>query len=600
MWEERHLTARGSAGHHGPSPRLAHPFLGHRGQKCTLIPTTCFVCSISVFLTSNTPSSAKMATLIAWIKKACLCGRRRVETDDKADSDETNTAIVEDTAELVDKADVASTNGAVEEAPSRNGIQRATDVLGQQVEKEQKHHHRHSRQMPLSWESAGIEPLVAAHANHSPINRLPDELVLQIILCLANDQLTMLCLRRVARRFRRIIDDPQIWKVTRVDYMFLYCGSISERVELFPKDLREELWRRIQKDGMCETCRMLRPSAPANPDAGWLQCPLECPFMSRSPLGLHCDGCSSAGGYDGHPCLGRHGAVRLCEHVKVSWADMEPYLSEWQQQKYHNGKTCLDGFSAECHDPSHDTRCRAEDHPTWPRASLKTTIKYGIPEWVVFLALEWTPHSGPDVFSLTSDRRAPASEVRTMFQRYRQGAADILVSSFPQLPFPEMACFGDTQCQCLDYEEGGDQRSSTASTPKPIQETVFWGSRDLESHRDASHIHLRLHGAYMSSELAAIRRHLPGIKNDSPCIVTHYSRHITVCTRVSGHNAAAVTPANDWYHAADPDLSPPQRSPNIPCRDKSCINYYRSPASFACLPWSVFRSRRTRHKSEST
>ncbi|KAK0753782.1 hypothetical protein B0T18DRAFT_307034, partial [Schizothecium vesticola] len=64
-------------------------------------------------------------------------------------------------------------------------------------------------------------------------------------------------------------------------------------------------------------------------------------------------------------CLGRRGAVRLCEHVKVSWADMEPYLSEWQQQQDpQDGQTCLDGFSVECCDPSHDTRCTAEDPPT--------------------------------------------------------------------------------------------------------------------------------------------------------------------------------------------------------------------------------------------
>ncbi|KAK5651068.1 hypothetical protein OQA88_13716 [Cercophora sp. LCS_1] len=438
-----------------------------------------------------------MATLIAWIKKACPCGRREVETEDEADSggeinedsgdeiNEADAANVEDMAEQVDKADVAGTNGggAVEETPSLDGIQRATDVLvadeaagrgklppqlsisaggrvdtGQQVEKEHEHHHRYPWQMPLSLrelESTGMDPLVAAHVhnvNHSPINRLPDELMLRILRCLGDDQLTVLCLRRVARRFRRIIDDPEIWKIIRVDYLLRISGHIFEMVDRFPKDIREELWRRIQKDGMCDKCHMLRPSAPDNPDSGWLQCPRRCPAVSRSPLGLHCDGCSS-GGYDTtHPCLGRHGAVRLCEHVKISWADMEPYLSEWQQQQqdpHHDGQACLDGFSVECRDLSHDTRCRAEDAPTWPRASLKTEA-HRTSEWVVVLTLEWKPHSGFDVFSLTSDRRAPASEMRTLFQRHRQGAADILFPSFPQLPFPEMACFRDTESDFTD------------------------------------------------------------------------------------------------------------------------------------------------------
>ncbi|KAK0720978.1 hypothetical protein B0H67DRAFT_577854 [Lasiosphaeris hirsuta] len=91
-----------------------------------------------------------------------------------------------------------------------------------------------------------------------------------------------------------------------------------------------------------------------------------------------------------------------------------------------------------------------------------------------------------------------------------------------------------------------------------------------------------LHGLYKTSELVAIWRHSPSIASDSSCLVTEYSRDITVCTRMNGGSVVAVTPAHDWYHAVDPDLSPSQRSPKIPCRDKSCINYYRSPASFAC------------------
>lgn len=247
-----------------------------------------------------------------------------------------------------------------------------------------------------------MDPLVAAHVhnvNHSPINRLPDELVLQVLRCLGDDQLTMLCLRRVARRFRRIIYDLEFWKVIRVDYLPRRSGHIFETVDRFPKDLREELWRRIQRDGMCDKCRMLRPGAPDGPDSGWLQCPRKCPVVSRSPIGFHCDGCCSGGRYDAHPCLGRHGAVRLCEHVKISWADMEPYLSEWQQQQDpHDGQACLDGFSVECRDLSHDTRCRAEDAPTWPRASLKTEA-HQTSEWVVVLTLEWKSQRFRRLFS---------------------------------------------------------------------------------------------------------------------------------------------------------------------------------------------------------
>ncbi|KAK3354003.1 hypothetical protein B0T25DRAFT_608584, partial [Lasiosphaeria hispida] len=421
-------------------------------------------------------------------------------------------------------------------------------------------------------ESTGMDPLLAAHMHNvkrSPINRLPDELVLQILRCLGNDLLTMLCLRRVARRFRRIIDDPEIRMAMRVDCLYWRSGRIFfEMVDRFPKDLKKELWRRIQKDGMCDQCRMLRPggSAPDSPDAGWLRCSHECPVMLRSPLSLHCDGCRS-GGRNAHPCLGRHGAARLCEHVNVSWADMEPYLSEWQQQQDpHDGQACLDGFKVECRDPSHDKRCRAEDAPTWPRAALKAKA-HQMSDWVVVLTFEWQPHSGSNVVSLTSDGRAPASEMRTLFQRHRQGAAAILFPSSPRLPLPEMACFQDTKCRCLYYEVGGGDQSRPGNPNR---------------HSCAAHICSRLHGWHRTGEIVSIWRHSPGISNNSICLVTHYSRCITVCIRVNGGNVVAVTPGHDWYHAVDPDLAPPQRSPKIPCRDKSCINYYRSPASFAC------------------
>lgn len=200
------------------------------------------------------------------------------------------------------------------------------------------------------------------------------------------------------------------------------------------------------------------------------------------------------------------------------------------------------------------------------------------------LTLEWEPHSGFNVFSLTSDGRAPASEIRTMFQRYRQGAAEIILLSSPRLPFPEMECFGPTKCQCLDYEEKGNQRSSTVGTSKPAQEPfkLLGGLSYYESPMHHSHIMWRFYGLHKTSEGVGVRGHL-FTANKSPCIITLYSRHITVCSRMDQNvTSTAATPFDDWYHAADPDFTPPQTSPNRPCRDKNCINYYRSAASFAC------------------
>jgi len=205
----------------------------------------------------------------------------------------------------------------------------------------------------------------------------------------------------------------------------------------------------------------------------------------------------------------------------------------------------------------------------------------------VSLKLEWKPYSGSGVFSLTSERRAPASEMRALFQRHRQGAADILFPSFPQLPLPEMVCFEDTKCQCTCTTRQGVREVDAAyPSSKLTQGTLFWS--ELNGVSPHFHIYIRGHGWYKTRERVAMWRHSPGISHsdpigDSACLVTRYFRYITVCTRVNDGSAVLATPAQDWYHAVDPDLSLLQRpSSKIPCRDKSCINYYRSPASFAC------------------
>ncbi|KAK0703394.1 hypothetical protein B0T26DRAFT_731152 [Lasiosphaeria miniovina] len=464
----------------------------------------------------------KMRTLITWIKKAFPRRRRETATEDDADSDdeikESDTANTEDAAEQVD--------------------------TGQQLEKQ---HPRHlSRQMLLTlreMESTGMDPLIAAlvyNMKHSPIHRLPDELVLQVLRCIGDDPLTMLCLRRVARRFRRIIDEPEIWKVMRMGPSWTSRIWISECLCSLPKDVGDELLPRIYMDGMCDEC-ILQPGVPNK--GGWLQ---------------------------------RRG---MCQHVNISWADIEPYISKWQQQQNsHDGQVCLDGFRSECRDPSHDMRCRAKGAPTWPRASLNAESQ---PPNCVELLFEWTPPSGFGVVSLTPEGRMPASEVRRLFQRHRQGAADIIFPSRPHLPLPEMACFNFAGCQCLLYETGGDQ-SLILARPSKRTRQIF--RRDSFSPCPASHSFGRCHGSYFFGEHVTMRRSCSQIQPDSVCLVAYYSRSITVHTSVNRKSGIAVTPGPDWYHAVDPDLSPSslQGLPKMLCRDKSCINYYRSPSSFAC------------------
>lgn len=212
-----------------------------------------------------------MTALLAWIKKACPRGRRKVESEYEAGSDQANTVDLDDIAEQLEKASEAATNAAVEETPSLDGIQRPTDVLaadeaarsgklppqlpisaGGRVDTVQQVGHR----MPLVLRgrgSAGMDPLVAAHvhnANHSPIYRMPEELVLQILGCLASDQLTILRLRRVATKFRRIVDEPELWKDIHAVLRGGGCNAGGRWTPMVGRDERRRIKRALGVAGL--------------------------------------------------------------------------------------------------------------------------------------------------------------------------------------------------------------------------------------------------------------------------------------------------------------------------------------------------------------
>ncbi|KAL7626244.1 hypothetical protein AAE478_003014 [Parahypoxylon ruwenzoriense] len=306
-----------------------------------------------------------------------------------------------------------------------------------------------------------MDPWIAAQVynnNYSPLGRLPEELLLLILYYLDNEILSIYCLGRVSRTFRRLIYEPDIWK-----YAFPgeYPFSL-EHIWTLPLDLRSQLQQRLQKDGMCDECK-LWCDAPVeglfrlftqacnldtNRNRGYCTIGCFCKFESAPCRSrLYCDACGNNHDVSAFSlsnqfstkrdrrCLGRQGAVQLCEHIHVAWTTVETHIAIWQQRKPRDWQACFGHFVIECHDPSHDTRCTAEEAPTWPRARLRTAEHY--PDLVV-LNLEWKPHSGLDTFTVTPDGRVPASELRSLFQKYRQGPGGIQLPSYPSSPLPEM------------------------------------------------------------------------------------------------------------------------------------------------------------------
>ncbi|OIW24376.1 hypothetical protein CONLIGDRAFT_95931 [Coniochaeta ligniaria NRRL 30616] len=433
-----------------------------------------------------------------------------------------------------------------------------------------------------------MDPWIAAqvsNANHSPMCRLPEELLLNILDCIGDDLLTLYCLRHVSRKFRRLVKEPAIAKV-----------HIREP---YYKDVWRPLQERLQRDGLCAPCKVsrqrLEERLPVKPldyykPMTWKRCKFEGP--EHGPR-LYCHGCGSdhdqnqfsarEQGADKQEriCLARQGAVQLCQHVHIPWATIESHISSWQEDARRRGEmdweTCFGSFRVECYDPSHDTRCTSEGATSWPRARL--VDNFCIPGRVsLTLSLEWNPHGGIDAGTLAADNRYRASELRTLFAKHRLGPASILFPSCPSNPLPEMACFNSFKCTCIHYETGDTEdkeRVQTTGVPEPPS-CVHPSRKAVCPHYHNLH-RWPVHG--INQEVSIERHGLRRVSTDeSPCLVTRYKQRVHLWLTTDSGN---INPPHNWLHAMDPDTyDGPVACHDLPiCKDKGCMNYYRRPRS---------------------
>jgi hypothetical protein len=246
------------------------------------------------------------------------------------------------------------------------------------------------------------------------------------------------------------------------------------------------LTRLLERDGQCDNCRRWGEAHPQVILHGLRN---RCKFLPFE-FGLHCSTfdslyCHACGsphsphqfspfyqqdGRQERQCLDHQGSVKLCEHVQINWASIRSHISDWQQRKPGDWHACLDSISIECHDPSHDMGCTAEEAPTWPRARLRIAESNSD---LVVLNLEWAPHSGLDALTATADARLPASDLRALFRKFRQGPAGILFPSNCPDYFPELLCFNDSLrgFQCVQFETGDNKRPPSPTTKTLISQS---------------------------------------------------------------------------------------------------------------------------------
>lgn len=465
-----------------------------------------------------------------------------------------------------------------------------------------------------------MDPLIAAqvyNAENTIAGRLPDELLIHILDLIGEDAVTLYCLRRVCRTFRRLVFEPRIWERTRSDPPMIFDDD--EWSFNLPFDEYELLQKRLRTDGMCSDCKLWcdvpvegrsRRRAQARNLSG-RRCKVSlCKFRdSQFPL-LHCRPCGThqdplqfspseqKPGKRGRTCLGRQGAVQLCEHIRISWPEIEHYFIGWLRYRPGDWDALFGGFKIECRDPSHDRRCADEGPHTWPRARIEADDD---DENRLLLILEWIPHSGVDAIILTQEGQAPAPDLRRLFEGYRRGAGSIMFPSCALSPLPEMACYGIDECRCIYYETGAGETSSArvqtngyeASRGRDVRFHARLFGEDSELRIPAVHRTRRGLSGF-PHEVVSMTRHCPTGNRSEVCLVTTYRRRIRlfskqhILEKVSPSSGArpgvAVEPSHAWFHAMDPDTyARPSAGLDLPlCKKGGCMNYYRRPKVTDC------------------
>lgn len=258
----------------------------------------------------------------------------------------------------------------------------------------------------------------------------------------------------------------------------------------------------------------------------------------------------------------------MCNHIQITWAAIKAHIDDWRRQQHYRGgdwQACLDSFSIECHDASHDIRCTASEPPTWPRARLSTMYIDSANLDTVVLNLEWTPHSRIDTMALTANGRIPAPELRLLFHRLRGlGPANAL---YPLSRFgdpPEMAFFGPLSHlrHFVHYQTGENDQTRSLPTLIPSIHT------DMGLQPHVSSINSG-HGKKLTMKLHPLRS-TGAASISSYCIVLRYERDIVICK------------ARDL---ADPTVE------IVPthCKAITCVNYFkRHKGRHRCTGWNCF------------
>ncbi|KUI52965.1 hypothetical protein VP1G_00341 [Cytospora mali] len=325
----------------------------------------------------------------------------------------------------------------------------------------------------------GMDPLAAAawhNRTHSPMHRLPDSVLTQIIDMLDNSGVE--CMRRVARRFpplceEIIYDRPRAFLPTENprDGPFSWprlrsMSTIGQAKELLrvaeglaglPAD-KAQLMRLLDKDWYCDGCRAAREA----PD--WEQ------RVAQLRKFLHCSVClvDQPACLFSHSqrirkphrrvCIAHEGYLRIGGHKEgiVRWSDVLDY-------KRRMGPPKVPGLvPLQCKDDSHIVLCEATTmgnignrSTREPGCHIASSHEYIYPSfqlWGKRIYLDWTAH----LPLWRTEWPITAAALRSRLAELRDKVGRFICPPLAPgigMDLPELCCFDPNSCDCIGFED---------------------------------------------------------------------------------------------------------------------------------------------------
>lgn len=404
---------------------------------------------------------------------------------------------------------------------------------------------------------ADMDPLIAAIYKNTVLNplcRLPDEILLLIMSHL--DKLALFCLRHSSRTFQRLFSSP--------DFQQYHIGSGREWVSQQTWYDREDLGQMLVRDRYCANCAHMRVHKNRDPR-----------FKALMSQRLYCSPCKKT-----HPaalfsspqrrasdrsriCIGHEGSFRVCDHVTLSWEDIERWVVMFADLEDY-GLNTSNGIL--CDDAAHKHRC---DNKSTYRARPDgltggVMLNLARDQDDLKLKVDWTSHMGLRGSMLSS------LDMRKALETGQERGARHLVPPFRPGDASAMAAFDPNSCSCV-YYPGSDRVPFELCAPREGRCRATNGeSRSLET---GGFHYTRLWPAH------GLERCFTATRCALKCGDTDFHYSAKVDLNVFGRKEGQVVDPV-WYSVVNPEsygLAEDEESRHILwCPRNSCGNYHKN------------------------